>query len=112
MFTAPSTLPDDPPTLQLIPRAALAEIERLQLLLAGLRRNRFGRRSEQLDDDTLRQGIEDLEQSVAKQQAGLMPRRRPPKHRNQSPMPRLPRRAPNRRSATAARCRHICRGSN
>jgi len=27
MFTAPSTLPDDPPTLQLILRAALAEID-------------------------------------------------------------------------------------
>jgi transposase len=71
MFTVPSSLPDDPPTLQLILRAALAEIERLQLLLAGLRRNRFGRRSEQLDGDTLQQGIEDLEQSVAEQQAGL-----------------------------------------
>ena len=53
MFTAPATLPDDPPTLQLILRAALAEIERLQLQLAGLRRNRFGRRSEQLDDEQL-----------------------------------------------------------
>ena len=71
MFTAPATLPDDPVSLQLIPRAALAEIERLQLLLAGPRRNRFGRRSEQLDDDRLQQGIEDLEQSVAEQQAGL-----------------------------------------
>ena len=71
MFTAPATLPDDPVSLQLILRAALAEIERLQLLLAGLRRNRFGRRSEQLDDDTLQQGIEDLEQSVAEQEAGL-----------------------------------------
>ena len=71
MFTAPATLPDDPPTLQLILRAALAEIQRLQLQLAGLRRNRFGRRSEQLDDATLRQGEEDLEQSVAEQQAAL-----------------------------------------
>ena len=71
MFTAPATLPDDPPTLQLILRAALAEIERLQLQLAGLRRNRFGRRSEQLDDEQLQQGIEDLEQSVAEQQAAL-----------------------------------------
>jgi hypothetical protein len=51
MFTAPQTLPDDPPTLQLILRAALAEIERLHLQLAGLQRNRFGRRSEKLDDD-------------------------------------------------------------
>ena len=71
MFTPPTTLPDDPVTLQLILRAALAEIERLQLQLAGLRRNRFGRRSEQLDDATLQQGEEDLEQSVAEQQAGL-----------------------------------------
>ena len=71
MFTPPTTLPDDPVTLQLILRAALVEIERLQLQLAGLRRNRFGRRSEQLDDATLQQGEEDLEQSVAEQQAGL-----------------------------------------
>jgi len=71
MFTAPTILPDDPATLQLILRAALAEIERLQLQLAGLRRNRFGRRSEQLDDATLQQGEEDLEQSLAEQQAGL-----------------------------------------
>jgi transposase len=71
MFTAPSALPDDPATLQLILRAALAEIERLQLQLAGLRRNRFGRRSEKLDDEQLQRGLEDLEQSVAEQQAGL-----------------------------------------
>jgi transposase len=71
MFTAPSSLPDDPATLQLIPRAALAEIERLQLQLAGLRRNRFGRRSEKLDDEQIERGLEDLEQSIAEQQAGL-----------------------------------------
>jgi transposase len=64
-------LPDDPATLQLILRAALAEIERLQLLIAGLQRNRFGRRSERLDDEALQQGVEDLEQSVAEQMAGL-----------------------------------------
>ena len=71
MFTAPSALPDDPATLQLILRAALAEIERLQLLIHGLRRNRFGRRSEKLDEEQLQRGLEDLEQSVAEQQAGL-----------------------------------------
>ncbi len=65
MFTAPSALPDDPATLQLILRAALAEIERLQLLIHGLQRNRFGRRSEKLDDEQLQRGLEDLEQSVA-----------------------------------------------
>jgi transposase len=71
MFTAPATLPDDPATLQLILRAAFTEIERLQLLIAGLQRNRFGRRSEKLDDDQVQQGVEDLEQSLAEQQAKL-----------------------------------------
>jgi transposase len=71
VFTAPTDLPDDPATLQLILRAALAEIERLQLLIAGLQRNRFGRRSERLDDEALQQGVEDLEQSVAEQIARL-----------------------------------------
>lgn len=71
MFTAPSALPDDPAMLQLILRAALAEIERLQLLIHGLQRNRFGRRSEKLDDEQVQRGLEDLEQSVAEQQAGL-----------------------------------------
>lgn len=71
MFTVPTDLPDDPVTLQAILRAALAEIERLQLLIAGLQRNRFGRRSERLDDAALQQGLEDLEQSVSEQMAGL-----------------------------------------
>jgi transposase len=57
--------------LQAILRAALAEIERLQLQIAGLQRHRFGRRSERLDEATLEQGIEDLEQSVADRMAGL-----------------------------------------
>ena len=52
VFEAPADLPDDPATLQAILRAALAEIERLQLQLAGLQRNRFGRRSEKLADET------------------------------------------------------------
>jgi transposase len=108
MFTAPTDLPDDPATLQLILRAALAEIERLQLLLAGLRRNRFGRRSEQLDEATLQPGTEDLEQSVAEQQAALdgaappsetptpdptaKPRRTEPARRNRGALPaHLPR---------------------
>ena len=71
MFTAPTALPDDPATLPLILRAALAEIERLQLMIAGLQRNRFGRRSERLDDEILQHGLEDLEQSLAGQAAGL-----------------------------------------
>ena len=71
MFKAPADLPDDPATLQASLRAALAEIERLQFQPAGLKRNRFGRRSEKLDDETLQQATEDLEQSVAEKMAGL-----------------------------------------
>jgi transposase len=71
MFTVPSPLPDDPAVLRQMLLAAVAEIERLRLQIAGLQRNRFGRRSEQLDDETLQQGMEDLEQSVAEQAAGL-----------------------------------------
>jgi transposase len=71
VFTAPTDLPDDPVMLQAILRAALAEIERLQLQIAGLQRHRFGRRSERLDEAALEQGVEDLEQSVADRMAGL-----------------------------------------
>ena len=71
MFTAPAELPDDPATLQAILRAALAEIERLRLQIAGLQRHRFGRRSERLNEEAVEQGVEDLEQSVAAQMATL-----------------------------------------
>ena len=62
MFSIPAPLPDDPAALQLILRAAVAEIERLTLLIAGLQRHRFGRRSERLEADQLDQGIDDLTQ--------------------------------------------------
>ncbi|MGH8414716.1 MAG: IS66 family transposase, partial [Gammaproteobacteria bacterium] len=52
-------------------RAALAEIERQRLIIAALQRNRFGRRSEQLDEAVVQRGVEDLEQSVAEQSAAL-----------------------------------------
>jgi Transposase C of IS166 homeodomain len=71
VFTAPTDLPDDPVMLQAILRAALAEIERLELQIAGLQRHRFGRRSERLDETALAQGVEDLEQSVADRVAAL-----------------------------------------
>jgi hypothetical protein len=86
-------------------RAALAEIERLQLLIAGLQRHRFGRRSETLDEAARQHGMEDLEQSVAEQMAGLAAATQPPQHRYR-PHPR-----PNRPGATAAHCPPICRGS-
>jgi len=101
MFTAPTNLPDDPATLQLILRAALAEIERLQLLLAGLRRNRFGRRSEQLDEATLQQGTEDLEQSVAEQQAALDGAASPSQTPTPDPTPKPRRTEPARRNRGA-----------
>jgi transposase len=71
VFTVPSPLPDDPPTLRQVLLAAAAEIERLRLVIAGLQRNRFGRRSERLDDETLQRAAEDLEQSLAEQEAKL-----------------------------------------
>ena len=92
MFSVPTPLPDDPVALQLILRAAAAEIERLRLLLANLQRNRFGRRSEQLDDEQLEQGIDDLEQSLAEHQAGLDAALSPVKPEAPAPAPRSPRR--------------------
>ena len=101
MFEAPADLPEDPAALQAILRAALAEIERLQFQLAGLQRNRFGRRSEKLADETVQQASEDLEQSVAEKMAGL-----------EAAAKRRPGRPPaSRRSAIAAPCPRICRGS-
>ena len=44
---------------------------RLRHQIAGLQRNRFGRRSERLDDAALQQKAEDLEQSLAEQEARL-----------------------------------------
>ena len=71
MFAAPTSLPDDPASLQQLLRAALAEIERLRLMIAGLQRNRFGRRSERLNDEAHEQTTEELEQSLAEQTAAV-----------------------------------------
>src|SRR4051812_29244624 len=49
--------------------AAQAEVEKLRLLIRQLQRDRFGRRSERLDPDQLRLGLEDLEQAVAAAEA-------------------------------------------
>src|SRR3954469_12865429 len=49
--------------------AAQAEIEKLRLLIRQLQRGRFGRRSERLDPDQLQLGLEDLEQTVAANEA-------------------------------------------
>jgi hypothetical protein len=96
VFEAPADLPEDPAALQAILRAALAEIERLQFQLAGLQRNRFGRRSEKLADETVQQASEDLEQSVAEKMAGLEAateaKTRPPPSRAQLPAGKPPKR--------------------
>src|SRR3954447_8349666 len=49
--------------------AAQAEVEKLRLLIRQLQRRQFGRRSERLDPDQLRLGLEDLEQAVAAAEA-------------------------------------------
>ncbi len=105
VFTLPSSLPDDLPLLRQLLLAAVAEIEQLRLQIAALQRNRFGRRSEQLDEETLQQGLEDLEQSAAQQEAGLQamaaaaepPASEPPA---QTPEP-APRRKPAKRNRGA-----------
>ena len=73
----PDTLPDDPGVLQQMLRTMLhqqgelhAENDKLRLLIQRLTRHQFGRRSEQLTADQLQFGLEDLEQTVAENQAG------------------------------------------
>src|SRR3954471_4636402 len=73
----PDALPDDAAALQEIVRTLLllhgelhAENDKLRLLIQRLLRQQFGRRSEQLSPDQLQLGLEDLEQSIAENQAG------------------------------------------
>ena len=73
----PDTLPDDPDLLQQMLRTMLqqqselhAENDKLRLLIQRLSRHQFGRRSEQLTDEQLQFGLEDLEQTIAENQAG------------------------------------------
>jgi transposase len=72
----PEKLPDDPALLQQMLRTLLdrhgelhAEYTKMRLLLDRLTRHQFGRRSEQLSDEQLQLGLEDLEQSIAENQA-------------------------------------------
>src|ERR1700760_2463633 len=71
------SLPDDPAILRQMLRAAVhqqgelhAENDKLRLLVQRLMRHQFGRRSEQLSPDQLQLGLEDLEQTIAANQAG------------------------------------------
>ena len=71
MSTDQPPLPEDPTLLQHLLREAQAEITRLQMLIAVLLRNRFGRRSERLGEEALQQGVENIEQSLGEQEAKL-----------------------------------------
>lgn len=91
----PDALPDDPALLQQMLRTVLqqqgelhAENDRLRLLIQRLSRHQFGRRSEQLTDEQLQLGLEDLEQTVAENQAAqdaAQPNDRPAPRRSKSP---------------------------
>ena len=70
------SLPDDTAELQQMLRTVLlqqsalhAENDKLRLLIQRLTRHQFGRRSEQLTPDQLQFGLEDLEQTIAANQA-------------------------------------------
>jgi transposase len=72
----PDALPDDAAVLQQMLRTVLlqqsalhAENDKLRLLIQRLTRHQFGRRSEQLSPDQLQLGLEDLEQTIATNQA-------------------------------------------
>ncbi len=72
-----NALPDDTATLQQMLRTVLlqhgelhAENDKLRLLIQRLTRRQFGRRSEQLPPDQLQFALEELEQTIAANQAG------------------------------------------
>ena len=79
-----------------------AENDKLRLLIQRLTRHQFGRRSEQLTAEQLQFGLEDLEQTVAENQAGAGRGRADRRSQAAS-------RVPNAPPATTARCRRICR---
>ena len=72
----PDALPSDAAVLQQMLRTVLhqqdalhAENDKLRLLIQRLMRHQFGRRSEQLSPDQLQLGLEELEQTIAANQA-------------------------------------------
>ena len=73
----PDALPDDAAMLQLMLRTVLlqqgelaADNDKKRLLIQRLTRHQFGRRSEQLTPDQLQLALEELEQTIAVNQAG------------------------------------------
>ena len=73
----PDALPEDTATLHLMLRTVLlqqgalaAENDKMRLLIQRLTRHQFGRRSEQLSPDQMQLALEELEQTIAANQAG------------------------------------------
>jgi transposase len=62
-------LPDDPALLRQMLRELHAENDKLRLLIQRLTRHQFGRRSEQLTVEQLQLVLEDVEQTIAENQA-------------------------------------------
>jgi len=77
---------------------ANAEVEKLRVMIRQLLRAQYGRRSETLDPDQLQLG---LERSSSRSVARKRRRQRQPSQRRHG----------SRRSATAVRCRGICRAT-
>ena len=77
-----------------------AENDKLRLLIQRLTRHQFGRRSEQLSAEQMQLGLEDLEQTIAENQAGqdaaepTGDRQAPIPRRSPRPQPRGTARAP------------------
>ena len=90
---------------------AQAEIERLRRLVASLQRNRFGRRSERLDDDQLRLGLEDLDGDIARAEADLpaAPPSRSRPRRDSDGRPSLPEHLPREERVLDVDARPACR---
>ena len=62
-------LPDDPETLKAMLLAERMQNERLRQIIKELQRHRFGRRAETLPEDQMLLGLEDVEQTVAGDEA-------------------------------------------
>src|SRR6202035_5916700 len=62
-------LPDDPETLKAMLLAERMQKERLRQIIKELQRHRFGRRAETLPEDQMLLGLEDVEQSLADEDA-------------------------------------------
>ena len=69
MSVPTDALPDDPDALKAMLLAERARAERLEQIIKGMQRHRFGRRAETLPEDQLLLGLEDVEQVAASDEA-------------------------------------------